>query len=155
MSASNVDSRIEGFVTVRLGDACFGAPVLQVQDVVAEAPLNRVPQAPPEVAGVMNLRGRIVTAIDMRRRLGLPPQDVARARVSVVVEHGAELYALIVDDVGDVVWMSRADREAPPVTLSAHWRALIAGLHRMEDRLLLILDVEAVLTLSPQQAQAA
>ncbi|KQS52886.1 hypothetical protein ASG17_14870 [Brevundimonas sp. Leaf363] len=147
------ESRIEGFVTVRLGDACFGAPVLQVQDVVAEAPLNRVPQAPPEVAGVMNLRGRIVTAIDMRRRLCLPPQE--GARISVIVEHGAELYALIVDDVGDVVWMSRADREVPPVTLSAHWRALIAGLHRMEDRLLLILDVEAVLTLSTHQAHAA
>jgi len=147
------ESRIEGFVTVRLGDACFGAPVLQVQDVVAEAPLNRVPQAPPEVAGVMNLRGRIVTAIDMRRRLGLPPRE--GPCVSVIVEHRTELYALIVDDVGDVVWMSEADREPPPVTLSPHWRALIAGLHRLEDRLLLVLDVEAVLALHPQQAHVA
>lgn len=147
------ESRIEGFVTVRLGDATFGAPVLKVQDVVAEAPLNRVPQAPPEVAGVLNLRGRIVTAIDMRRRLGLPPRE--GNCVSVIVEHGAELYALVVDDVGDVVWMSEAEREAPPVTLSAHWRALIAGLHRRDDMLLLVLDVEAVLTLNHSQAHAA
>lgn len=151
------ESRIEGFVTVRLGDAMFGAPVLKVQDVVAEAPLNRVPQAPPEVAGVLNLRGRIVTAIDMRRRLGLPPRDGPQERtgVSVIVEQGAELYALVVDDVGDVVWMAEAEREAPPVTLSAHWRALIAGLHRRDDMLLLVLDIEAVLTLNHSQAHAA
>lgn len=146
-------SERSGLVSVRLGDALFGVPVLQVQDVVAEAPLNHVPLAPCEVAGVLNLRGRIVTAIDMRRRLGLPPQD--SARMSVIVERQGELYALLVDDVGDVLWFDEVEREAPPVTLSESWRAVCAGLFRLEDALLLVLDIEAALTLQPDPALAA
>ena len=101
-----------GLVSIRLGDATFGVPVLQVQDVVSETPLNLVPLAPPEVAGVMNLRGRIVTAIDMRRRFELPA--VEDRHMSVIVEHRGELYALIVDDVGDVLWLPDAEREPAP-----------------------------------------
>lgn len=142
-----------GLVSIRLGDATFGVPVLQVQDVVSETPLNLVPLAPPEVAGVMNLRGRIVTAIDMRRRFELPA--VEDRHMSVIVEHRGELYALIVDDVGDVLWLPDAEREPAPITLSEHWRQLCSGLHRLESTLLLVLDVEAVLNFHPSQARAA
>lgn len=142
-----------GLVSIQLCDATFGVPVLQVQDVVAETPLNLVPLAPPEVAGVMNLRGRIVTAIDMRRRLGLPPRE--GRHMSVIVEHRNELYALIVDDVGDVLWLASADRELVPVTVDARWRSICAGLHRLENSLLLVLDVEATLTLQSHQTHAA
>lgn len=142
-----------GLVTVHLGDALFGVPVLQVQDVVAEPPINRVPLAPPEVAGVLNLRGRIVTAIDMRRRLGLPARE--GQRMSVIVERAGELYALLVDDIGDVLWLNAADREDLPITLGEGWRALCAGLHRLDDALLLVLDVEATLSLQPAPALAA
>lgn len=144
---------ISGLVSVQLGDACFGVPVLQVQDVVADTPLNLVPLAPPEVAGVMNLRGRIVTAIDMRRRFGLERRD--GPQMSVIVEHRGELYALVVDDVGDVLWLGDDQRESLPVTLCPHWQSLCRGLHRLQSDLLLVLDIEAVLSLTPSQARAA
>lgn len=133
-----------GVVSVRVGQTLFGAPVLQVQDVVSDGRLSPVPLAPAEVAGVMNLRGRIVTAIDMRRRLGLPPAD--GPSLSVTVESGGELYALRVDDVGEVLWLDEP-MEPVPVTLSDAWRALCRGLFRLPGDLLLILDVEAVLEL--------
>lgn len=133
-----------GVVCVRVGDALFGAPVMQVQDVVSGGRLSRVPLAPPEVAGAMNLRGRIVTAIDMRRRLGLPPRE--GPGLSVTVETGADFYALDVDDVGDVLWLTEP-MEPVPVTLSEGWRSLLRGLFRLEDELLLVLDIDAVLDL--------
>lgn len=138
----------DGLVSIRIGAQTFGVPVLSVQDVISETPINRVPLAPPEVAGSLNLRGRIVTAIDMRRRLGMDPRPSSDRSMSVIVEHGGELYALVVDDVGDVLWLEPAEREAGPVTLSPEWRAVCAGLYRLEDELLLVLNIAQVLTLS-------
>ncbi|MDP3209028.1 MAG: chemotaxis protein CheW, partial [Rhodoglobus sp.] len=90
----------DGLVSIRVGAQTFGVPVLSVQDVISETPINRVPLAPPEVAGSLNLRGRIVTAVDMRRRLGMAPRAPDERSMSVIVEHSGELYALVVDDVG-------------------------------------------------------
>ena len=106
----------EGLVAVRIGQQTFGAPVLSVQDVIAPVRIDRVPRAPAEVAGSLNLRGRIVTAIDMRRRLGLPPRtDDPDGGVSVIVEQASgELYALMVDDVGDVLWLPPSAHEPTP-----------------------------------------
>lgn len=140
-----------GLVSVQIGGQTFGVPVLEVQDVIAETTINRVPLAPPEIAGSLNLRGRIVTAIDMRRRLGLPPQaeDQRGSGVSVIVEQASgELYALMVDDVGDVLWLPSSAFEPPPPTLSPAWRDLCDGLYRLEDDLMLVLRTEAVLTLA-------
>lgn len=147
-----VDNTLSGLVSVRIGDALFGADVMRVQDVVSEGRLSRVPLAPPEVAGVMNLRGRIVTAIDMRRRLGLP--SAATPGLSVTIEAGGELYALCVDDVGEVLWLPGA-AEPAPVTLSETWRGLCSGLRRLPDELLLVLDLEAVLDLPATPALVA
>lgn len=144
----------DGLVSIRIGSQTFGVPVLSVQDVISETPINRVPLAPPEVAGSLNLRGRIVTAIDMRRRLGMPPGAPDDHSMSVIVEHGGELYALVVDDVGDVLWLEPAEREAGPVTLSAEWRAVCSGLYRLEDELLLVLNIAQVLSLSGHAALA-
>lgn len=96
----------------------------------------------------MNLRGRIITAVDMRRRLGLPPREIGQPHMSVIVERGGELYALQVEDVGDVLWLDRAAREPLPVTLAPEWRALCDGLHRHDDASLLILNIEQTFTLS-------
>lgn len=140
-----------GLVSVQIGGQTFGVPVLEVQDVIAETAINRVPLAPPEIAGSLNLRGRIVTAIDMRRRLGLPPQAEAQraSGVSVIVEQASgELYALMVDDVGDVLWLPSSAFEPPPPTLSPAWRDLCDGLYRLEDDLMLVLRTQAVLTLN-------
>lgn len=141
-----------GLVSVQIGGQTFGVPVLEVQDVIAETTINRVPLAPPEIAGSLNLRGRIVTAIDMRRRLGLHPQaeDQRASGVSVIVEQSSgELYALMVDDVGDVLWLPPSAHEPTPPTLSPGWRDLCDGLYRLEADLMLVLRTEAVLTLAP------
>ena len=138
----------QGLVSIRIGAQTFGVPVLKVQDVIAQTAINRVPLGPPEVAGSLNLRGRIVTAIDMRRRLRMPDRTPGDSFVSIIVEHGGELYALLVDDVGDVLWLSSVDHEPAPVTLSAHWRSLCSGLYRLESELLLVLNVENVLNLN-------
>jgi purine-binding chemotaxis protein CheW len=144
----------QGLVSIRLGAQWFGVPVLRVQDVISQATINRVPLAPPEVAGSLNLRGRIVTAIDLRRRLGMAPRAEGEGFMCVIVDRGGELYALLVDDVGDVLWLSDASYEPAPVTLSGHWRSVTDGLHRLPDELLLILNIEQILTLGAA-AQAA
>ena len=142
-----------GLVSIQIGGQTFGVPVLEVQDVINRTAINRVPLAPPEIAGSLNLRGRIVTAIDMRRRLGLPPLNEGQTEgqgVSVIVEQASgELYALMVDDVGDVLWLPPSAFEPPPPTLSPAWRDLCDGLYRLEDSLMLVLRTEAVLSLNP------
>lgn len=146
--AADPRASAEGLVSVRIGGQAFGIPVLQVQDVIAQAATNRVPLGPPEVAGSLNLRGRIVTAIDMRKRLGMEPRRPAEGHMSVIVERHGELYALLVDDVGDVLWLAPTLHEPAPLTLSADWRGLSAGLYRLEGELLLVLNIAEVLALS-------
>lgn len=138
----------EGLVSIRVGSQTFGVPVLKVQDVIAQTVINRVPLAPAEVAGSLNLRGRIVTAIDMRRRLSMPPRAPEDAFMCVIVDHNGELYALLVDDVGDVLWLASSEHEPGPVTLSPHWRSVCSGLYRLENELLLVLNITQVLHLS-------
>ncbi len=145
---SGFDQReTEGLVSVRVGPQTFGVPVLSVQDVIAPVRIDRVPRAPDEVAGSLNLRGRIVTAIDMPRRLGMPPRAGGQPHMSVIVERSGELYALQVDDVGDVLWLPSGERETAPITLSSEWRALCDGLYRLDGELMLVLNIENVLTL--------
>lgn len=148
------DGRPQGIVSVQVGAQLFGAPVLQVQDVINQTAIDLVPLAPPEVAGSLNLRGRIVTAVDMRLRLGLAPRQEGEGFMCVIVEHVGELYALLVDDVGDVLWLSADAWEPAPVTLPDAWSGLCSGLFRLPDELLLALDVSAVLTLGPAQLAA-
>lgn len=137
----------EGLVSIRVGDQTFGVPVLKVQDVIAQTAINRVPMGPAEVAGSLNLRGRIVTAIDMRRRLKMPDRASSDSFMSVIVERTGELYALIVDDVGDVLWLAPTEHEPTPITLSAHWRSVCSGLYRLDGELLLVVDVDQLLNL--------
>lgn len=153
-AAVAVDSTA-GLVSVTVGGQAFGVPVLCVQDVIGATTINRVPLSPPEVGGSLNLRGRIVTAIDMRRRLGLPPREPDAGFMNVIVEHNGELYALLVDDVGDVLWLEPAEYEAGPVTMSPQWRAVCDGLYRLEGQLLLILNIAQVLTLPGTAASSA
>ena len=132
------------FVTVRLGGQLLGIPVLEVHDVMRLGLLTRVPRAPDMVAGVMNLRGRIVTAIDVRRCLGLAERPAGTASMGVVIEQGGQPYALVVDAVGDVVTVAGDRYEAQPATLSPAWRAVTLGVYRL-DELMLVLDVGRLL----------
>jgi purine-binding chemotaxis protein CheW len=149
------DAGIQGLVSIMVGGETFGVPVLSVQDVIAAVRIDVVPLAPPEVAGSLNLRGRIVTAIDIRRRLGMPAREEGAPHMSVIVERSGELYALQVDDVGDVLWLAAAEQEPTPITLTPEWRAVCDGLYRLEGELMLVLNVERFLTLSPPQQMAA
>jgi purine-binding chemotaxis protein CheW len=135
------------YVTLMLGDQLCGVPVLAVRDVLAGQAIARIPLAPPEVAGNLNLRGRIVTAIDLRVRVHLPPRDPGQQPMSVVTEQGSELYALLVDQVSEVVSLNAADMEGNPPTLSPIWAGYSLGIYRVKDRLLVVLDVDKLLKL--------
>jgi purine-binding chemotaxis protein CheW len=128
----------------------LGIDIGTVRDILGVQQLARVPLAPPEIAGVLNLRGRIVTAIDMRRRLGLGGDaGAADLAMNVVVEHKGELYSLLVDRIGEVLTL-RGDRfEADLVSLPSHWRPLARGIFRLDAALLVELDVERVLAIEP------
>ena len=149
------DPGIQGLVSIQVGGETFGVPVLSVQDVIAAVRIDIVPLAPPEVAGSLNLRGRIVTAIDIRKRMGMPAREPEAPHMSVIVERSGELYALQVDDVGDVLWLAVAEQEPTPITLSPDWRAVSDGLYRLDGELMLVLNVERFLTLAPAQQLAA
>ncbi len=133
------------FVTVILDGQWFGIPVLTVQDVLGSHQIARIPISPPEVAGSLNLRGRIVTAIDPRVRLGLPERPEGRSGMSVVVEHDGDLYSLLIDSVGEVLNLPADRYERNPATLDSRWRDISAGIYRLEDRLLVVLDVARLL----------
>ncbi len=135
------------FLTLTVVDQLCGVPVLAVRDVLGPQVITRIPLAPPEVAGSLNLRGRIVTAIDLRRRLGLPPREEGTTAMSVVVERDGELYSLLADQVGEVLPLPRSDRAPNPPTLDPLWREVSDGVHRLGERLLILLDVERVLAI--------
>ncbi len=138
----------EILVTLSVADQLCGIPVTGVRDVLGEQAITRIPLAAPEIAGSLNLRGRIVTAVDLRRRLGLPPLPSGAARMSVVVEHGGDLYALLVDDVVEVMPLPPGAFERNPPTLPPTWATVSAGVYRLESRLLLRLEVARLLTLA-------
>lgn len=133
------------YLTIHIADQIFGIPVLQVQDVLGEQKVTKIPLAPPAVAGALNLRGRIVTAIDVRCRLGLPPAEMRTQNMSVVVEHDGELYSLIIDRVGDVIGLNNDAYESNPATLDPVWREISAGIYRLDEKLLVVLDVPMLL----------
>jgi purine-binding chemotaxis protein CheW len=129
------------FLTILIAGQRFGIPILQVQDVLGRQRVTKIPLSPAEVAGSLNLRGRIVTAIDVRCRLGIAPRAEGEKEMSVVVEHDNELYSLIIDTVGDVLALENSEFEATPPTLDSSWRDVSSGIYRLEGELLVILDV--------------
>ncbi|GHD60812.1 chemotaxis protein CheW [Thalassobaculum fulvum] len=133
------------FVSITIGKQSFGIPVLLVHDVLGPQRITRIPLAPKEVAGSLNLRGRIVTAIQVRRRLGLDPLPADAETMSVVVEHQGELYSLIVDGVGEVLTLYDYDFESHPPTMSSRVREVSTGIYRLKDTLLVVLDVPSLL----------
>jgi len=133
------------YVTMSIGGQLFGIPVLKVQDVLGSQTITRVPLAPIEVAGSLNLRGRIVTAVDVRLRLGLPKRDSEKQAMSVVVEHENELYSLLVDSVGEVLSLESRDYQRNPPTLNPRLREFSDGIYRLNDSLLVVLSVSSLL----------
>jgi purine-binding chemotaxis protein CheW len=133
------------YVTLTVSGQLCGIPVLGVRDILAEQPITRIPLAPPDIAGSLNLRGRIVTAIDLRRRLNLPPPPEGQKRMSVVADQGGELYALLVDQVSEVMSLDATLFERNPPTLERNWALFSRGIYRLDGKLLVILDVARLL----------
>ncbi len=140
------------YVSITIDGQMFGIPVLIVHDVLGPQRITRIPLAPAEVAGSLNLRGRIVTAIDVRLRLGLPKRPANMDGMSVVVEHSGEFYSLMVDGVGEVLTLSSAEFERNPATLDPRWRDISLGIYRLQDQLLVILDVNRLLDFTRNEA---
>jgi purine-binding chemotaxis protein CheW len=142
------------FVTFTIAGQMFGLPIARVQDVFKPARITRVPLAAAEIAGVLNLRGRIVTTIDMRCRLGVKRRDENEAPMAIGIEVKGESFGLLVDAVGEVLKLPISDREANPINLDGKLAALSAGVYRLERRLLVVLEVDRVLDLRGDLAAA-
>ncbi len=133
------------FLTINVAGQMFGIPILQVQDVLGETKVTRIPLAPPQVCGSLNLRGRIVTAIDVRKCLGIPPLEGEPSNMSVVVMYDDELYSLVIDDVGDVLTLKDKDYEQNPATLDVMWKSVSLGVYRLDGKILVVLDIPKLL----------
>ncbi len=165
-ASAGAEAHARDYVTLMLGDQMFGLPIDQVHDVFIASQIAHVPLAPREIVGLLNLRGRVVTALSLRARLGMPelangPSAAAgtaagaeatgsaaaptATTMAIGIEHHGEAYALMVDKIGEVLRVDAASFEPNPIHLDPAWMALSSGVHRLEERLLIILDVDAVL----------
>jgi purine-binding chemotaxis protein CheW len=145
MGTDNIDHNLNEYVTGMVGGQLFGLPIRRVQDVFIPDRLTRVPLSPPEIAGVLNLRGRIVTLIDLRLRLGLDRRDDNTPPMAVGVESRGESYGLLIDSVGEVLKFDNALCERNPINLDPRLASVSSGIYRMDGQLLVVLDVDRVL----------
>jgi purine-binding chemotaxis protein CheW len=136
------------FATFFVADLFFGVDVLNVQEVLRFQQMTPVPRAPEVIEGLINLRGQIVTAIDMRRRLGLPARAGGQSPMNIVVRTSDGAVSLLVDEIGDVLDMDAATYERPPENLQPAAKELIRGVYKLKGRLLLVLDAERTAELS-------
>ena len=144
-NANGASDETEEFVTFTIAGQLFGIPVLQIQDVLSSYQITPVPLAPPEITGSLNLRGRVVTAMDLRLRLGLSARAKEAESMSIVAENEGELYSLMVDSVGEVLALSQSEYERNPPTLDAKFRTFSDGIYRLDKQLLVVLDVNRLL----------
>lgn len=134
------------FVTMRIAGQLFGIPVLVVRDVLKEQAITRIPLSAGEIEGAINLRGRIVTAINMHKRLGVERADDHQL-MHVVVDFNEDQYSLLVDEVGEVLTLALDEFDSNPANLEAGWQQISLGVFRLKDELLLILNIENLLNL--------
>ena len=133
------------FCTFHVDNLFLGIDVQQVQEVIRYQEMTGVPLAPDAISGLINLRGQIVTAIDLRERLNLPLRDEEELPMNVVVRDSENAVSLLVDRIGDVVEVDDDLFELPPATLKSDVRKLISGAYKLPERLLLVLDTDCVL----------
>ena len=135
------------YITVGVGAQLFGIAVERVQDVFMPQSVTRVPLAPPDIAGVLNLRGKIVTALDIRARLGLPARSAGEQVMAVGIESGGESYGFVVDEVGEVLTLDPSEFEPLPDTLDPRWRAVSKSVYHLRDNLVVVFDVDRLLSI--------
>jgi len=152
--SETADHSLREYVTASIGGQLFGLPILRVQDVFVPERLTKVPLAPAEIAGVLNLRGRIVTLINMRRRLGLWGEQDNGAPMAVGVESRGESYGLLIDSVGEVLKLDDMTCEPNPSNLDPKLASVSTGIYRLDGQLLMVLDVDRVLDIVVKAAAA-
>ena len=143
------------FSTFVVDQLLFGVGVEKVQEVIRYQQMTRVPLAPSVVKGLINLRGQIVTAVDLRRRLGLRERAATDLPMNVVIRHEDGAVSLLVDEIGDVLEVEQESFELPPGTLAGEARELIRGVYKLKDALLIALDTDKMLNLVTSAARGA
>ncbi len=138
----NSNSTLSEYVTAVVGGQLFGLPIRRVQDVFTPERVTRVPLAPPEVAGVLNLRGRIVTLIDLRHQLGLDRGAPKGPGMAIGIELRGESYGLLIDSIGEVLQLDDTAREPNPPNLDPALARMSTGIHRLDGQLLMVLEVD-------------
>lgn len=154
MTSENTDRNVNEYVTAVVGGQLFGLPIRRVQDVFIPERLTKVPLAPPEIAGVLNLRGRIVTLIDLGFRLGLVREDNGGPAMAIGVEMHGESYGLLIDSVGEVLKLDSAALERNPINLDPRLASVSTGIFRLDGQLLMVIDVDRILDISIHAAAA-
>jgi purine-binding chemotaxis protein CheW len=152
--SGTAEHSLHEYVTAVIGGQLFGLPILRVQDVFAPERLTKVPLAPAEIAGVLNLRGRIVTLIEMRHRLGLEQRKNDSPVMAVGVESRGESYGLLIDSVGEVLKLDDVACEPNPSNLDPGLASVSTGIYRLDGQLLMVLDVDRVLDIAVNAAAA-
>jgi len=144
------------YCTFYLDKLLFGVELTGVQEVIRSLDITQVPLAPNVVSGLINLRGQIVTAVDLRRRLELEPRPAEELPMNVVVRTEDGAVSLLVDQIGDVVEVEESTFEPPPETLRGSVRAVIMGVHKLDDRLMHVLDTQKAceITTEPETAKS-
>ncbi len=151
----SLDESIVEFVTVRIANQLFGLPIHDVEDVFVPQNITSVPMSSHEVAGVLNLRGRIVTAINMRERLQLEPRAKGEGSMAVGIEYSGESYGLVIDTVGEVLRLKEDGKEPNPSNLKPNWTSVSAGVYQLDGELMVVLDVARVLQIGDKHEQLA
>jgi purine-binding chemotaxis protein CheW len=150
----NETAKLSDYVTFSAAGQMFGLPIECVQDVFKPSRITRVPLAGSEIAGVLNLRGRIVTAIELRIRLGLGAREGDNGPMAIGIESRGESFGLLVDAVGEVLKLAEGEREANPINLDRNLSRVSAGVYRLDGELLVILDIDRVLNLGSEAVAA-
>jgi purine-binding chemotaxis protein CheW len=141
-----VVAKKQQFCTFFLNDQFLGVPVEQVQEVIRYQEMTRVPLAASVIRGLINLRGQIVMAMDLRRRFGLEERPASELPMNVVVRTEDGAVSFLVDEIGDVLEVEEESFEPPPETLQGPGRELVRGVYKLEDRLMLVLDTQTTVT---------
>ena len=154
MTAMNDNLKLTDYVTFTTAGQLFGLPIERVQEVFRPSRITRVPLAGAQIAGVLNLRGRIVTAIDMRRRLELDASDEGGSPMAIGIESANESFGLLVDALGEVMKLPDSEREPNPVNLDRKLARVSAGVFRLDGQLMVVLDIDRVLDLATEAVAA-
>ena len=143
------------FCTFIVDDLFFGVDVLRVQEVIKYQDMTQVPLAPNVIQGLINLRGQIVTAIDLRQRLGLPERTDDQEPMNVVIRTDEGTVSLLVDEIGDVLELFEDTLEPPPPTIKGVAKELVMGVHKLDSQLLLVLDIDRAISVAADRVGVA